>query len=211
MYLYIATFPNNKKYIGITSNINKRKTAHKSRAKNNYKGFFYNAIRKYGWDNIKWEIADGYKDINELGEVEIKKIAEYKTQDRNFGYNISKGGDGSAGFKHTQKFKEELSKRTKGKPGKKWSEEQREYFSNLHSGKKHPQFGKHRSEETKAKIKQKGNASENRYNVKLSWKKVNIIRSKYNKDGSSIKSLADRFGVGWATISDVVKNRTWKK
>jgi len=45
--------------------------------------------------------------------------------------------------------------------------------------------------------------------VKLSWDKVNIIRSEYKK-GCSIQSLADEFNVGWATIADVVKNRTWR-
>ncbi|KKL57926.1 hypothetical protein LCGC14_2230500, partial [marine sediment metagenome] len=34
MYLYIAVFPNNKKYIGISNNFEKRKVVHKSRAKN---------------------------------------------------------------------------------------------------------------------------------------------------------------------------------
>ena len=114
MYLYIATFPNRKKYIGITQYINKRITTHKSRAKNGYDGFFYNAIRKYGWENIEWEIVDGYKDMDELGDVEIEKIAEYKTQDRDFGYNIVKGGNVNCGFKHTEEWKQMMSKKMSG-------------------------------------------------------------------------------------------------
>ena len=46
MYLYIATFPNDKKYIGITKNLNDRKRKHKFRAKRGDSEYLYNAIRK---------------------------------------------------------------------------------------------------------------------------------------------------------------------
>ena len=146
-------FPNNKKYIGITNGINKRKTAHKSRARNNYKGVFYNAIRKYGWDSIRWEIADGYKDWNELCELEIKKIAEYKTQDRDFGYNITPGGNVNHGFKHTEEWKQMMSERMSGENsplfGRKLTKEQREHLSRINSGDLHPRYGKKITEEQK--------------------------------------------------------------
>jgi group I intron endonuclease len=151
MYLYIAIFPNNKKYIGITQNINKRKTTHKSRAKNGYKGFFYNAIRKYGWDNIQWEIADGYKGIEKLGEIEIKKIAEYKTQDRKYGYNITPGGNVNYGFSHTDEWKQMMSERMSGENspsfGRKLTKEEKEHLSKINSGELNPRYGKKKSKE----------------------------------------------------------------
>ena len=42
-------------YIGITNNFNQRMFAHKSASKNNDYPL-YNAIKKYGWDNLIKEI-----------------------------------------------------------------------------------------------------------------------------------------------------------
>lgn len=55
--VYKATFPNGKCYIGITNNFDKRKYDHK-RASINGRSctLFYQAIRKYGFDTIIWEI-----------------------------------------------------------------------------------------------------------------------------------------------------------
>ena len=71
------TFPNNKKYIGITC----RTTI--SRWGNNgdkYKGqLVYKAIQKYGWENIKHEISFDNLSKDEACKVEQELIVKYHT------------------------------------------------------------------------------------------------------------------------------------
>lgn len=60
--VYRHTSPNGKVYIGITS----RKPEQRWKNVNGYKDSpkFYNAIKKYGWDNFKHEILfDGLNEI----------------------------------------------------------------------------------------------------------------------------------------------------
>jgi DNA invertase Pin-like site-specific DNA recombinase len=51
-----------------------------------------NAINKYGFDSIKWEIIYETNDINILNKKEIEFIIKYDSVKN--GYNITNGGDG---------------------------------------------------------------------------------------------------------------------
>ena len=64
--------------------------------------------------------------IEYIAELEVKAIAIYRTQDRQFGYNISDGGDGSRGFKHTP---DQLAKMAKGRIGRRLTEEHKANIS----------------------------------------------------------------------------------
>lgn len=158
MYLYIAIFPNNKRYVGITKDFRKRRDTHKSRAKNGYDGVFYNAIRKYGWDNLSWNIADGYKSYDDLCKCEIQEIAKHNTTDRRYGYNVDLGGRVRQGFKHTNEWKQTMSERMSGKNnptyGRKLTDEQKEHLSKINSGELNPRYGKSKSKIEKEKITQ---------------------------------------------------------
>lgn len=90
MYLiYSLTFPNNKVYIGITTDFKRRMSQHKhSSKKRNLK--LYNAIRKYGWENIKKEIISKGYTLEEINLLEIEYIVMYDSI--NNGYNLSPGG-----------------------------------------------------------------------------------------------------------------------
>lgn len=91
--VYVHLFPNGKRYVGITSQSPPEKRWGKTG--NCYKGqhpIDY-AISKYGWENIKHEIIDNGLDELTAKQKEIYLIAEYKTFDRKFGYNVSLGGD----------------------------------------------------------------------------------------------------------------------
>ena len=102
-YIYKFTNKiNNKAYIGQTNNIEARKRNHKSDSFNKkssgYNLLFHIAIRKYGWENFKFEILEeipeefGYEYVNER---EMYFIQKYETQkDSNKGYNITYGGQG---------------------------------------------------------------------------------------------------------------------
>lgn len=51
----------------------------------------HNAIAKYGVENFKFEIIDGPS--SDYNELERYWIAYYKSNDRNYGYNITEGGE----------------------------------------------------------------------------------------------------------------------
>jgi group I intron endonuclease len=63
----------------------------------------YNAILKYGIDNFEIQVLCICKTELE-NEMEIFFIKEYKTywSDNCGGYNLTKGGDGISGYKHTE-------------------------------------------------------------------------------------------------------------
>lgn len=88
--VYKHTTPNGKVYIGITS-IQPLKRWDNGRG---YKGqFFGRAINKYGWENIQHDIlfTDLTKEQAEQKEIEL--ILLYKSNQREYGYNIDNGGN----------------------------------------------------------------------------------------------------------------------
>jgi len=92
--VYIHTIiDNNKKYVGQT--IGKPEVRWGSKG-HRYKGqLFYNAIQKYGWENITHEVYENLTQ-EEADEMERRLIKEYKTTEREYGYNIALGGKDGA-------------------------------------------------------------------------------------------------------------------
>ena len=121
--IYKATcITTNKCYIGFDSNWPRRKRLHKwgSQKDNNIK--FYNAIKKYGWDNFEWEVIYRSKDGEHcLNVMEQYFINEYDSM--NNGLNTSSGGsrgpilfgesNGMFGKTHSDKVKKDSSDRAK--------------------------------------------------------------------------------------------------
>jgi len=133
--IYSATGPSGKIYIGKTVQpLHRRKICHKSNAFNknveNYNCHFYKAIRKYSFDKFEWRVL--YRNIKEskLSGLERKTIAGLNTI--KFGYNSTEGGEGSSGFKHTEKSKIKMSIATKGQVV---SDETRAKLSKIRKGK----------------------------------------------------------------------------
>lgn len=56
--------------------------------------YFYNAIKKYGWDNFKHEILYQHLSLEDANKLEIETIKKYNSCDPDKGYNIRVGGDG---------------------------------------------------------------------------------------------------------------------
>lgn len=88
--VYKHTFPNGKVYIGITSQKPKSRWANGKGYQDNKR--MYNAIKKYGWNNIKHEILFTGLTQEQAFEKEIELIAEYDSTKFDKGYNISHGG-----------------------------------------------------------------------------------------------------------------------
>lgn len=104
---------NNKIYIGMTTkDIETRWKQHLKVSKNkndkNHR-LIHKAINKYGVNNFIFEKLYETDIINleHLKELEIKYIKEYNSFGS--GYNLTKGGDGTYGYKLSQERKEYLS------------------------------------------------------------------------------------------------------
>lgn len=96
------TFPNAKKYVGITSNIKRRISSHRHCEHGTYLGPrpLTHAIRKYGWANVNFEVLREGLLAEEAYAEEVRLIADLKTQDIALGYNLASGGRTNKGYKH---------------------------------------------------------------------------------------------------------------
>lgn len=136
---------NQKKYIGITSQKPENRWRNGKGYVNNE--YFWRAINKYGWHNFSHEILYTNLSKEKAENIEIKLIAEYKSDDNQYGYNIEHGGNSTGKF--SEETKQKISKALKGHP---CSEETRKKIGDVHRGKTI-------SEEQRKKISesQKGN------------------------------------------------------
>ena len=79
-----------KKYFGITG------VSYRERWGTNGKGYYgqyvFDAICYYGWKNIKHYILYRNLTKEEAEQKEIELIAQFKTNDKRYGYNIADGG-----------------------------------------------------------------------------------------------------------------------
>lgn len=163
--VYKHTSPNNKVYIGITS----QSPNNRWRNGNGYKTnmYFTKAIKKYGWDNFKHEIIEIDLSLEEACAKEKYYINLYNSHNPNYGYNLTDGGEGVAGYKMSAEQKQHLSKI---RLGTKFSKESREKMSLNRTGKLNSFYGKHHSEVSKQKmsISKKGKSLSEEHKRKVS-------------------------------------------
>lgn len=148
--VYKLTAPNGKVYIGITS----RDPKIRWNSGNGYKynKHFYDAIQKYGWKNIKKDVLYSGISQEDAYRLEIELISKYRSNDREFGYNKSSGGESSVRGLHWHQSKETIEKKSQKMRGRKLTQEQRKKLSESLKGHVSPNKGKHLSEEAKTKI-----------------------------------------------------------
>lgn len=127
---------NNKKYIGITkqdkpehrwgtNGINYHESPH-----------FFSAIQKYGWDNFEHIVVATGLSQEEACKMEIELIAEHKTQNKEFGYNVLAGGTAPI---IPQETRDKIAKGligNKNGAGKPCSEEKKRKISESQRGRK---------------------------------------------------------------------------
>lgn len=111
--VYIHTTPSNKVYVGITSQ-NPIKRWNNGLGYNR-QVYFYRAILKYGWNNIRHEIIISGISGEEAKCLEKYYINLYQANNPNSGYNLTNGGDGTLGFHHSQESRISMSIKHTGK------------------------------------------------------------------------------------------------
>ena len=131
--IYMHTFPDGKRYIGMTSQNPER------RWKGWNHGYYRqtlmaNAIEKFGWDNIEHRVLCTCETKAEAVRIEKDFIRYFQTNQREHGYNVQPGGDHPKGYK----ISEEALKRVRE--------------SGCHSGPNNSMYGKHLSPEHRAKL-----------------------------------------------------------
>ena len=150
MIIYKATNKiDGKCYIGQTiHSLKRRKTDHLWSKDNCY---FHNAIQKYGWNNFEWKVIEECSSEEELNEMEFHYIKQYNSFRPN-GYNLTMGGRGIRGYKHSEKTKRKIKKARSKQIMNPCPYEQRIALSKNQMGENNTFYGKKHSEESKEKM-----------------------------------------------------------
>lgn len=109
--IYKITSPSGRVYIGRAVNIGNRWDEYR-RLKYKYQPLLRKSVLKYGWINHLFEVVE-FCDEDKLNQREIYWIAILETnankhKDGN-GLNLTDGGEGSSGYKHTKESRVKMS------------------------------------------------------------------------------------------------------
>jgi len=182
---------NNKKYVGITSNMEQRYKQHKT-ARNRCP-VFSNAIKKYGFETFDFIVLEENLTQEDAKLLEKKFIKEFNSIVPN-GYNRTEGGDSSV--KHTKKTIEKIIEKNRiyrmNNPhpmkGKKHSEKSKQLIreaslkrTDRPSGKDHWNYGKTVSDATREKLRINNSLGNNGFAKKVIDLNTNIIYSCINE------------------------------
>jgi group I intron endonuclease len=111
---------NEKEYIGLTTRkLQNRWKQHiyESKRENSWEWNtpLRNAIKKYGEENFEVFVLKECSSLEELKQKEIECISERKSFVRLGGYNMTKGGDGRLGCKHSEETKRKIGSSSLGR------------------------------------------------------------------------------------------------
>jgi group I intron endonuclease len=218
-YIYIVhNIVNNKVYVGQTTNLRKRWNHHRSTASSitKKKWPLHRAIVKYGIESFVFTLIQEVQNKDELDLAEQYWIKHFNSRDRNYGYNLTDGGNGPSGAKRSEETKQKMRI---SKLGKKRSAEDRQKMSdgrrgiplstthkqsmsksrqNKYNGEDNNFYGKHHSDKSKEKI------------GKLKIEDVISIRKEYQLGNVTKQELAIKYNVLVDSIANVISKRTWK-
>ena len=197
---------NGKIYIGKTIlPIEKRLKRHFYLASRKVNRYLYDAINKYGKENFIIELTEDCE-YDLANEREIYYINFYNSNNKEFGYNMTIGGDGGrmpdeslkkmivkkTGMKMSEETKRKISKANKGKIPHPMTEDIKEKISKslkklghkpptqYWSGENHPMYNKNHSNKTKQKLSE--------FRMGKTWEEINGKDSaRINKEKMSKK------------------------
>lgn len=198
---------NNKRYIGITKRTTIERWGSKGQRYKKSNPYFYNAIEKYGWDNFEHIIYAEGLSKKDACEIEIKLIKEYKSQEKEFGYNIESGGTNSLMSEET---KQKISKALKGNKngqGIKCSEEKKKKISEAQKGRKLTEEHKQKLSLAKKGKPHKSPSIETRNKISNSHKKCPVFCEETNTVYESIQDCARKLNLSATWVCSCCKNK----
>ena len=230
---------NGKKYIGQSTNLNKRKNEHFNQLQKgtHYNTHLQNSFNLYGENNFSFYILI-YCEIFELTKYEQSFVNLYKNDEL---YNIRRDCvNSNLGIIPSLETRKKMSVARSGENhpmfGKHHSEESKIKMIENHpdiSGKNNPMFGKHPSKETRKKLSSvqsgekgywygKQRSSKTRDKMSIAHSGENNIMSKlkehdvlkildlfYNKNISR-KEINKKYNLSYSTVRDVIAGKSWE-
>lgn len=190
-YIYkIENKINRKCYIGFTTDFDKRKKDHIRYCSYGHKSKLYNAIRKYGVDEFKWDIIYISDDMVDTLEV-MEQLFIDLYDSISSGYNQKEGGRGGS---------------QKGRVLPPRSQEECRKISER-------QIGRKLSKETKSRIS-KGNKGKVRSEESIENMIVGRYKDRYIKDPSgvvhhflSIKDFSEEHNINKSEVSKLLRGK----
>lgn len=92
-----------KRYVGQSKDWKARRRSHGHAARAGSKSLFHRAVRKHGLEAFEWEVRAELPTVEEAKIAEMILIALERPE-----YNMSAGGDGAVGVKHTEERKAQI-------------------------------------------------------------------------------------------------------
>ena len=162
---------------------------------------FYRAIQKYGWDNFEHIVLYSNLTKEEACAKEQELISLHKTQNSEFGYNCTTGGEFC---EHSLESRKKMSKSQKGHICK---DETKRKLSQINQGENHPMFGTHRPKNVRDKISSshKGMTFSEEHRRHLSEAKKGKCFGSNNNNFRSVNQLdlSGTFIRSWDSLADV--------
>lgn len=193
-YVYRHVSPSGKSYIGITC----QKPERRWREGGGYKECtaFYNAIKKYGWENIKHEILEENLSFEKACEMEIHYIDKFDSLVGKNGYNLESGG--RVNCRANAETRAKIAAAMLGRKRKPLTAEQRKKISDSNKGKKMPP----KSLETRRKLSEahRGKVFSEEHKQHIRESKIGVYVGKNNPRARKV--LCVETGVVFDTIKD---------
>lgn len=241
-YIYVVQNAlNNKVYVGKTNKPQTRWNHHIIYAyggKEKYPTHFqyiHASIAKYGKENFTFQIIEEFADEPECLEAEQFWIQFFRSWDKNYGYNLTNGGEGASGrivspetrdkirIRATGRKQSEETKKKKSEAGRKRrnSQSTREKISKSNKGRKLTdkqrianstrQLGKVLPPWQIENMKKSAKRGEKSSKAKLTNEQAKEMRALFETSNYSIKKLAEMYKVSASTARDIIRHKTYKE
>lgn len=177
-----------KVYIGITNQgAGARYRHHWYEARIGEPSPIHRSMAKYGEENFTLEILETVDTYDELKEKEKYWIKFYDSMNREKGYNLTEGGDGTFGRLHSEETKEKIRQKA---IGRKASEETKKKLSEVQ--KKYSE--QHRAHADKIRV--------------LNYKPIEVFDLEGNKieEFETTKQCAEKYGVSSTMVKSYCRS-----